>query len=96
MYCRNCGLEIDNKASICIHCGVSVDKGVQYCQSCGKTTRPDDKTCLSCGVQLKGAGKDWLTTLLLSVFVGVFGIHRFSCKNRERINNGDGFCLGGN
>lgn len=26
MFCKNCGREIDDKASICIHCGVSTDK----------------------------------------------------------------------
>ena len=25
MFCRNCGKEIDDKASFCIHCGVAVD-----------------------------------------------------------------------
>ena len=77
MYCRNCGLEIDAKASVCTHCGVQVEKGTQYCQACGKTTLPTDKICNSCGVQLRGTSKDWITTLLLAVFVGVFGVHRF-------------------
>ena len=26
MFCKNCGKEIDDKASICIHCGVAVEK----------------------------------------------------------------------
>lgn len=25
MYCKNCGKEIDDKASFCIHCGVAVE-----------------------------------------------------------------------
>ncbi len=77
MYCRNCGLEIDEKASVCIHCGVSAGKGDKYCQNCGTTSNPNEQACLSCGVQLAGTGKDWLTTLLLSAFLGYLGIHRF-------------------
>ena len=26
MFCKNCGQEIDDKASICVHCGVAVEK----------------------------------------------------------------------
>ena len=39
--------------------------------------------CMKCGVSLKhenqidGEGKDWLTTVLLCFFLGIFGIHRF-------------------
>jgi len=77
MYCRNCGLEIDNNASVCVHCGVSTNFGDRFCQNCGNTTNPLDKICSSCGTHLKGTGKDWLTTLLLAIFMGVFGIHRF-------------------
>jgi len=77
MHCRNCGLEIDPKASICVHCGVQVGKGSQYCQNCGQTTLATDKVCMQCGHQLAGEGKDFLTTLLLNIFLGVFGVHRF-------------------
>jgi len=77
MHCRNCGLEIDPKASICIHCGVQVGKGNQFCQNCGQTTMPTDKLCMQCGHQLAGGGKDFLTTLLLNIFLGYLGIHRF-------------------
>ena len=42
---------------------------------------------MKCGVGLKngeginGEGKDWLTTLLLCFFLGVFGVHRFYTKH---------------
>lgn len=77
MYCRNCGLEIDNNASVCVHCGVKTNQGTKFCQSCGEQTNPQDQTCRACGVQLKGSGKDWLTALLLAAFLGYFGVHRF-------------------
>ena len=81
MYCRNCGLEIDDKASLCPHCGIQTNKGVQFCQSCGKTTQPTDRDCIYCKSKLAGAGKDWLTTLLLNVFLGYLGVHRFYTGN---------------
>ena len=81
MYCRNCGLEIDDKASVCPHCGIQTIKGVQYCQSCGKTTQPTDRECIYCKSKLTGSGKDWLTTLLLHIFLGYFGVHRFYTGN---------------
>ena len=36
--------------------------------------------CIKCGVKLAsgaGEGKDWLTTLLLCIFLGALGVHRF-------------------
>lgn len=81
MHCRNCGLEIDNKASVCIHCGVMVGKGDSYCQSCGQSTLPNDQYCMQCGTTLAAKGKDWLTTLILNIFVGYLGVHRFYTGN---------------
>ena len=80
MFCRNCGLELNNQAGTCPHCGIQINKGVQYCQSCGKTTQPTDKVCINCNTKLAG-GKDWLTTLLLNIFVGYLGVHRFYTGN---------------
>ena len=60
----------------------------RYCTSCGKSIAPGDYVgvggrCLDCAqkAQTQGAGaysdKDWLTTLLFSIFLGGLGIHRF-------------------
>jgi len=56
-----------------------------FCKNCGKQI--DDKAviCVGCGVPVKtgasvtgsGEGKDWLTALLLSIFLGIIGVHRF-------------------
>lgn len=39
------------------------------------------EVCVKCGirfgVQPAGEGKDWLTTLLLAIFLGLLGVHRF-------------------
>ena len=60
----------------------------RYCTSCGKSIAPGEYVgvggrCLDCAqkAQAQGAGaysdKDWLTTLLFSIFLGGLGIHRF-------------------
>lgn len=81
MYCRNCGNEVSDKAVVCVSCGVPPKSGTKYCYNCKAETDPLATICRNCGVALKGAynpeGKDWLTTLLLCLFVGYFGVHRF-------------------
>ena len=52
-----------------------------FCSNCGKEI--DDKAviCIGCGVSTHHKniveGKSWLITLLLCIFVGCLGIHRF-------------------
>ena len=70
MYCSNCGKQIDDKAVICIGCGVPTQNYV---------------TPRNSGFQLMDTpipeGRfDWLTTLLLCFFLGVFGVHSFYTK----------------
>lgn len=78
MYCRNCGNSVLEKAVVCVSCGAQPMSGIKFCQSCGVTTNAVASVCIKCGVQLKiGEGKDWLTTLLLAIFLGSFGVHRF-------------------
>jgi len=56
-----------------------------YCPKCGKDVVDDAVICISCGRAINnnlpvpdtGTQKDWLTTLLLSLFLGVLGVHRF-------------------
>jgi hypothetical protein len=81
MYCRNCGNEVSEKAIMCVACGTPPQAGNKYCYNCKAETPPNTNICMKCGVSLKGnnpgEGKDWLTTLLLCFFLGVFGVHRF-------------------
>lgn len=61
----------------------------RYCTSCGKPIAPGEflgvgGRCIDCAQKAQaqsGAGaysdKDWLTTLLFSIFLGGLGIHRF-------------------
>lgn len=77
-YCRNCGKEINQETEICLGCGVRPDRGKKFCPQCGSSTDPLAEICVQCGVKLSSAeGKDWLVTLLLSIFLGGLGIHRF-------------------
>ena len=83
MYCRNCGNEVSEKAVMCVACGTPPNAGNKFCPNCKTETPPGATICLKCGVALNadnpitGEGKDWLTTLLLCIFLGGFGIHRF-------------------
>jgi hypothetical protein len=82
MYCRNCGNEVSEKAIMCVACGTPPKAGNKYCYNCKSETNTSASICMKCGVGLKdggidGEGKDWLTTLLLAIFVGGFGVHRF-------------------
>jgi ribosomal protein L40E len=79
MHCRNCNAEVFEKAEICVKCGAKPLKGDKYCQQCGAETNSAQELCLKCGVRLRyaGDGRDWLTTLLLAIFLGWLGVHRF-------------------
>lgn len=57
-----------------------------YCPKCGKEVPESSKYCLACGAEVASQtatpvvvdeGKDWLVALLLSIFVGEFGVDRF-------------------
>lgn len=79
MYCRNCGKEVADQAVMCVACGVPPKTGRRFCQNCGAETTETAEICTKCGVRLARSGEvtDWLTTLLLAIFVGYLGIHRF-------------------
>ena len=79
MYCRNCGKEVSDQAVMCVACGVPPRIGKKFCQHCGAESDLAADFCIKCGVKLAGSaeGKDWLTTLLLCIFLGALGVHRF-------------------
>jgi len=78
MYCRNCAKQLVDNAEYCINCGQRPLLGSRYCQSCGQETLPGAEICVKCGVRLGRSGeKDWLVALLLSIFLGSFGVDRF-------------------
>lgn len=58
-----------------------------FCKNCGKDIDDKAAICVGCGVstitpvEIPVDDKDWLTTLLLCIFLGYLGVHRFYTKN---------------
>ena len=79
MYCRNCAKQLADNAEYCIACGQRPLLGTRYCQACGNEALPGAEICVKCGVRLGqlAGGKDLTTAVLLSIFLGVFGVDRF-------------------
>ncbi len=89
MYCTNCGNEINPNAVACMSCGFKQGTTYNYCVNCGNSITPGAIVCVRCGCAVgkrgaqsytsanDGEQKDWLTTLLLCIFLGGLGIHRF-------------------
>ena len=52
----------------------------KFCKNCGKPIENDFKACPYCGAKTDNkiiSGKDWLVCLILLVFAGMLGIHKF-------------------
>ena len=57
----------------CHNCGSQNDDGSNFCKTCGINLLIEPST-----MQVRTISeKNWLVTLLLCVFLGEFGIHRF-------------------
>ena len=62
-------------------CNIKTNCVMKYCPNCG--AQIDDKAvvCVKCGVAQpgtnSGSNSEWLTVLLLCIFLGGLGIHRF-------------------
>ena len=57
----------------CPNCGAQNDEGSNFCKSCGINLLIQPNTT---GVRTISE-KNWLITLLLCIFLGAIGIHRF-------------------
>lgn len=68
MFCRHCGHAINDKAVICLNCGCAVG-----------SAGPLPEEAAPPAVR----SNEWLTAVLLCIFLGTFGIHRFYTKNTE-------------
>lgn len=78
MYCRNCARQLADTAQFCVACGQRPLLGTRFCSNCGQETLPGAEICVKCGARLARAGdKDLTTAVLLSIFLGVFGVDRF-------------------
>lgn len=82
MFCKNCGVAMNDNQAICIQCGVKKGDGTNFCPNCGKPVNPGAEYCLSCGVSIKPAandlaGHDKITIAIICFFLGGLGIHNF-------------------
>ena len=84
MYCRNCGVQMNDNQAICLSCGVKVGEGSRFCPNCGREVAENAEVCINCGVSLKKAvngnylnGQDKVTMALICFFLGGIGIHNF-------------------
>lgn len=84
LYCKNCGVEMNENQAICVNCGVKVGVGTTFCHNCGNTLPANAEFCLNCGVGVKKSigsdnlgGKDKITIALICFFLGGIGIHNF-------------------
>lgn len=53
---------------------VAYDK---YCSHCGENISSLAEICPKCGIRQTKKDDKWIVTLLLCLFLGTFGIHRF-------------------
>lgn len=67
MFCYKCGKEIDDEAIVCPHCGCAT-----------KNYNPRVKNVAPAQPREEGvSSKSRLVALLLCIFLGIFGAHRF-------------------
>ena len=50
MYCKNCGVQINDNQVVCVSCGCAVGTGFNFCANCGAQLPPNAVACMSCGV----------------------------------------------
>ena len=98
MYCRHCGVELNENQDICVKCGVLVGKGKSYCANCGNALPENADFCMNCGVAVKKekeqtsgnclegtiGGQDKLTIALICFFFGFIGIHNFMMGEKNK------------
>ncbi|HIW86291.1 MAG TPA: TM2 domain-containing protein [Candidatus Eubacterium faecipullorum] len=85
MYCKNCGIELNENAAVCVNCGAAKGMGGAYCQNCGQPVHPGAAFCLNCGAALAAdtvqtGDKSKVAAGLLAIFLGHLGIHWFYLK----------------
>jgi TM2 domain-containing membrane protein YozV len=78
VFCRNCAHEQPNDTAFCVACGQRPLLGTRYCSNCGGETLPSTEVCAKCGTKIaRVSEKDLSIAVLLSFFLGVFGVDRF-------------------
>ncbi|MFM1912421.1 MAG: hypothetical protein RIR51_259 [Bacteroidota bacterium] len=69
------------KTKFCTNCGAIIPESAKFCSSCGKdqyASNPINSNFQNSDQHYKKSfNEDWIITLLLCWFLGVFGAHRF-------------------
>lgn len=65
MFCKNCGIQMEEDALFCTNCGCrkdAVEKAL-YCENCGKEISEDAMFCKSCGNKLVNKQRPQISTV---------------------------------
>ncbi len=90
-FCTNCGNPISSQAVACLKCGADPRANKNYCRNCGGGLNPNQVVCISCGLPVKARSnatlpkgkkntlkkKSKILAILLAIFLGAYGIHKF-------------------
>ena len=84
-FCGNCGVPISENAVTCMSCGAKPSAYRKFCQYCGAVLGPAQAMCVKCGAVISATAfstagaskKSRVTALLLALFLGGFGAHKF-------------------
>ncbi len=79
MFCRNCGNEMDNLASVCVKCGVAVNVGNNYCANCGSPVMPGAAACTTCGsfLNVHSGFLEGLEYIIFTLAINTGGLYKF-------------------
>lgn len=55
MFCKNCGMQVNDGAAFCAECGAKVGDGKNFCASCGQAVAPEAEICANCGAVIGSA-----------------------------------------
>ena len=95
-FCTNCGNPISSQADACLKCGADPRANKSYCYNCGEGLNPNQVICIACGLPIKTRSNAMLSkgkkntlkkkskrfAILMAIFLGAYGIHKFYLGDR--------------
>ena len=72
MFCSNCGAQLNDNQVVCLQCGCATQSFAAQANP-----QPVAQPLYTTNKDPFDSDKDWLVTLLLCLFLGGLGIHRF-------------------
>jgi TM2 domain-containing membrane protein YozV len=84
--CKECGHDVSTEAETCLNCGVAISKvetqqikTTKFCSHCGAEIDFQAEICSKCGVRVSQPKsiKSRTTAILLALFLGGVGAHKF-------------------